>query len=74
MTVEDRRALVAANKSKGSGRGNRREVTILEKSTCEDALQLRADRPFMTRKVFLVRSFRFYNFHDRYDGMMDDMK
>lgn len=54
MEPEDRRNMVIANKDKGCGRGHKREVKVMEQSTCEDALQLRAERPFMTKKVFLV--------------------
>ena len=54
MTGEQKREMVVANKDKGSGRGHRRTVHVFETASCEDSLGIRADRPFMTKKKFLV--------------------
>lgn len=53
MSAEERRELVVANKDKGAGKGVKREVTLLEKSKCEDSLELKASKPFMTKKQLL---------------------
>lgn len=55
MSGEQKREMVVANKDKGSGRGHRRTVRVFETASCEDSLGIRADRPFMTKKKFLVK-------------------
>ena len=56
MSPEERRELVVANKEKGSGKGVKRDVTLVEKSKCEDSLELQASKPFMTKKQLLCRT------------------
>ena len=64
MSGEQKREMVVANKDKGSGRGHRRTVRVLETASCEDSLGISADRPFMTKKKFLVKhKHRFSIFH-----------
>lgn len=53
MSVEEKRQFVVANKDKGGGKGVKRDVNLLEKSKCEDSLQLASKRPFLTKKQSL---------------------
>ena len=56
MTPEQKREVVIRNKGKGTGRGRKRDVVVTEKAQCSDSLGLRTDKPFMTKKQFLVSS------------------
>ena len=54
MTVEQRREQVRRNKDKGVGKGQRRQVVIVEKAQCVDSVSLKHEKPFLTKKQFLV--------------------
>jgi hypothetical protein len=62
MSLEDRRKLVAKNKHKGAGKGVRRNVIVSDQASCVDSLKLQQDKPFLTKKQFLIQVIFFQAF------------
>ena len=56
MSAEKKREVIVANKEKGSGRGHKQEVHVIDRVECNDKVSLQQDKPFLTQKQFLGES------------------
>ena len=54
MNAEEKRKLVKSHKSKGRGKGRKREINIEEKASCSDKVKLANNAPFLTKKQYLA--------------------